>query len=111
MDTTRGKVGRPRRPVAAAAVCELRNQGLSFRRIAEQLAFGYGSVRRAYHADYLPSDNGQERPKGLGDLNPISGGAGISQDNVGKVDSSMYPPTHVFQKPRKDEPKFRNRHF
>jgi DNA invertase Pin-like site-specific DNA recombinase len=46
-----GKVGRPRRPVPSEVVRKLRAQGLSFRQIARKLSFGYGSVRRAYHAN------------------------------------------------------------
>jgi len=45
-------VGRPRRPVAADAVRELRKAGLSFRQIARKLGFGYGSIRRAYYGAY-----------------------------------------------------------
>jgi hypothetical protein len=41
-------VGRPRRPVPADRVHELRRQGLSFREIARQTGYGYGSVRRAF---------------------------------------------------------------
>ena len=39
--------GRPRREdVTPAAVRQLRDQGLSLRRIARQLAAGYGTVRK-----------------------------------------------------------------
>ena len=41
-------VGRPRRPVPADWVRELRRQGLSFREIARETGYGYGSVRRAF---------------------------------------------------------------
>jgi hypothetical protein len=41
-------VGRPRRNVPAETLLDLRQRGLSFRQIAEQTGFGYGTVRRAY---------------------------------------------------------------
>lgn len=40
--------GRPRQEVPPKLVHQLREKGLSFRAIAHQTGFGYGSVRRAY---------------------------------------------------------------
>jgi DNA invertase Pin-like site-specific DNA recombinase len=42
------KRGRPRRDVPQGEIRELRNQGLSFRAIADKTGLGYGTVRRAY---------------------------------------------------------------
>jgi hypothetical protein len=44
----RSLVGRPRRYIAPERIRELRSQGLSFRAIARNTGFGYGTVRRAY---------------------------------------------------------------
>jgi hypothetical protein len=42
----KGRVGRPRRPVAAEAIREHADRGLSFRQIAREPGFGYdrGSI-------------------------------------------------------------------
>ena len=40
--------GRPKLPIDAATVAELREAGHSWRSIARQIGAGYGTVRRAY---------------------------------------------------------------
>ena len=42
------RVGRPPRHVEPELVQRLRSSGMSFREIARQTGFGYGTVRRAY---------------------------------------------------------------
>lgn len=41
-------VGRPSRDASPQQIRELRSQGRSFREIARETGFGYGTVRRAY---------------------------------------------------------------
>lgn len=48
--TVKRKVGRPRINIRPEQIRDLRDQGLSFRKIAAQTGFGYGSVRRALKA-------------------------------------------------------------
>jgi hypothetical protein len=63
------KVGRPRRPVPAGHVHELRRRGLSFREIAREIGFGYGSVRRAYLSS-IELDTASLSPTGAGEQWP-----------------------------------------
>jgi hypothetical protein len=46
--------GRPPRAAPADRVRELRAVGLSFRKIARELGFGYGTIRRAYSGQAPP---------------------------------------------------------
>jgi DNA invertase Pin-like site-specific DNA recombinase len=45
----RRSAGRPPKCVSADYIRQLHSQGLSFRQIARQTGFGYGTVRRAYY--------------------------------------------------------------
>jgi hypothetical protein len=49
-DTVRAKrpVGRPSREASPQQIRELRSLGRSFREIARETGYGYGTVRRAY---------------------------------------------------------------
>src|SRR5215475_10357547 len=60
--------GRPRLPIDADAVAQLRTAGHSWRSIARQIGAGYGTVRRAY----------QRRAKTV--PKPIPGPSAISPD-------------------------------
>jgi DNA invertase Pin-like site-specific DNA recombinase len=42
------RVGRPSRDACPQQIRELRSMGRSFREIARETGFGYGTVRRAY---------------------------------------------------------------
>jgi transposase len=54
-------VGRPRVHVSSQLILNLRNQGLSFRQIATDTGFGYGTVRRAFHRIEPAQAAGQQR--------------------------------------------------
>ena len=47
-DPLKRRVGRPARYAPPQLIRDLRRQGLSFREIAQQTGFGYGTVRRAF---------------------------------------------------------------
>lgn len=49
------RVGRPRIHIPPELIRNLREQGLSFRKIAVLTGFGYGSVRRAWKSYSGPS--------------------------------------------------------
>ena len=44
-------IGRPRRELEASQVAKLRDRGWSYRRIADELGIGLGTVTRALHLD------------------------------------------------------------
>ena len=51
--------GRPRTEILPETIVQLRDQGLSFRKIAEKTGLGYGTVRRVYQ-EYLKDSSNQK---------------------------------------------------
>lgn len=58
----RNRGGRPRRVVDLCRIAALRQQGLSFRKIAKELSLGEGTVRRAFQAPTI-SVAARQNPK------------------------------------------------
>jgi hypothetical protein len=100
LPASKRRVGRPPRYAPSELISDLRRKGLSFREIARQTGFGYGTVRRAFLG--VPTTS---RAYLAGAAQADSSGLGIGNPSQTLALSFPFPPTPArWLKPSEEVP-------